>query len=212
MVVIVSCDCFNKEKLAQFSACSRTQNATVNMDPYIPDEKLSDQADTSHTHIENDSLAEFDGNEVVTWSTRQIIAVISLSILWVGELSILTLFDLQLCSCFSQGSQVPLYFTGGVLSYMAADLGGEALTSSSWIPVCNTLSVAVVAPFSGHLTDLFGRRNITLIGSILIMVGLVLVATAHSFAQAIAGMSLAGAGAGIGELTALGGYGYKSSF
>lgn len=103
------------------------------------------------------------------------------------------------------GSQVPLYFTGGVLSYMAADLGGEALTSSSWIPVCNTLAVASIAPFSGHLADIFGRRNITLIGSLLIMVGLVLTATAHSFAQAIAGMSLAGAGAGIGELTALGG-------
>jgi MFS family permease len=88
---------------------------------------------------------------------------------------------------------------------MAADLGGEALTSSTWIPVCNTLAVASVAPFSGHLTDIFGRRNITLIGSFLIMVGLVVTATAHSFAQAIAGMSLAGAGAGIGELTALGG-------
>jgi MFS family permease len=88
---------------------------------------------------------------------------------------------------------------------MAADLGGDALTSPSWIPVCNTLAVASVAPFSGHLTDIFGRRNITLIGSLLIMVGLVVTATAHSFAQAIAGMSLAGAGAGIGELTALGG-------
>lgn len=102
-----------------------------------------------------------------------------------------------------------MYFTGAILSYMAADIGGEALTSSTWIPVCNTLAVASVAPFSGHLTDLFGRRNITLTGSILIMVGLVLVATAHSFAQAVAGMSLAGAGAGIGELTALGGYDHQ---
>lgn len=104
------------------------------------------------------------------------------------------------------GSQVPLYFTGGMLSYMAADLGGVALTSSSWIPVCNTLAVASVAPFSGYLTDIFGRRNITLIGSILIMVGIVVVGTAHHFGQAVAGMSIAGAGAGIGELTALGGY------
>ncbi|KAH9209511.1 fungal trichothecene efflux pump [Leptodontidium sp. 2 PMI_412] len=103
------------------------------------------------------------------------------------------------------GSQVPLYFTGGMLSYMAADLGGVALTSSSWIPVCNTLAVASVAPFSGYLTDIFGRRNITLIGSILIMVGIVVVGTAHHFGQAVAGMSIAGAGAGIGELTALGG-------
>lgn len=93
-----------------------------------------------------------------------------------------------------------------MLSYMAADLGGAALTSPSWIPVCNTLAVASVAPFSGYLTDIFGRRNITLIGSLLIMVGLVVVATAHHFGQAVAGMSIAGAGAGIGELTALGGH------
>lgn len=99
-----------------------------------------------------------------------------------------------------------------MLSYMAADLGGEALTSSTWIPVCNTLATAAIAPFSGHLTDLFGRRNITLIGSLLIMVGLAVVATAHSFAQAVGGMSLAGAGAGIGELTALGGYGPQPVF
>lgn len=99
-----------------------------------------------------------------------------------------------------------------MLSYMAADLGGEALTSSTWIPVCNTLAVAAVAPFSGHFTDIFGRRNITLIGSLLIMIGLVVVATANSFAQAVAGMSLAGAGAGIGELTALGGYGRQLVF
>jgi MFS family permease len=89
---------------------------------------------------------------------------------------------------------------------MAADLGGDAITQSSWLPVCNTLAVASVAPFSGYLTDIFGRRNITLGGSIFIMVGLVLVGTAHHFAQAIAGLTLAGAGAGVNELTALAGY------
>ncbi|KAG4441501.1 hypothetical protein IFR05_003028 [Cadophora sp. M221] len=146
------------------------------------DEKEFNQNDPSKAHIESYSQDEHHAS----WSTRQIIATVSLSILWVG-------------------SQVPLYFTGGMLSYMAADLGGVALTSSSWIPVCNTLAVASVAPFSGYLTDIFGRRNITLIGSVLIMVGIVVVGTAHHFGQAVAGMSIAGAGAGIGELTALGG-------
>lgn len=89
---------------------------------------------------------------------------------------------------------------------MSKDLGGKAITSSTWIPVCNTLAVASVAPFSGYMTDIFGRRNITLIGSVLIMAGIAIVGSAHSFGQAVAGMSIAGAGAGIGELTALGGY------
>ncbi|KAK0111563.1 hypothetical protein ONS95_001914 [Cadophora gregata] len=146
------------------------------------DEKEFKENDPSNAHIESQNQSD-NGAQ---WSVRQIIATVSLSILWVG-------------------SQVPLYFTGGMLSYMAADLGGLALTSSAWIPVCNTLAVASVAPFSGYLTDIFGRRNITLIGSLLIMVGIVIVGTAHSFGQAIVGMSIAGAGAGIGELTALGG-------
>jgi MFS family permease len=171
------------------------------MDSSIGDEKNSGQNDTTHPHLE--SYPEIGKAGPFRWSTRQIIAGVSLSILWVGEFIPFPYCEFLLTT--SSGSQVPLYFTGGILSYMAADLGGEALTSSSWIPVCNTLAVAAVAPFSGHLTDIFGRRNITLIGSLLIMVGLVLAATAHSFAQAIAGMSLAGAGAGIGELTALGG-------
>jgi hypothetical protein len=37
-------------------------------------------------------------------------------------------------------------------------------------------------------------------------VGCVVVGTAHSFGPAVAGMAIAGAGAGIGELTGLAGY------
>lgn len=99
---------------------------------------------------------------------------------------------------------MPLYFVGGMLSYMVTDIGGSG--GAVWLPVSNTLVLAAVSPFAGYLEDLFGRRLITLIGSILIMVGIVLVGTAHGFTQAIVGMSLAGGGAAIGELTALAGY------
>lgn len=85
---------------------------------------------------------------------------------------------------------------------MAADLGGVA---SVWLPVSNTLAVAAVAPFSGYLQDLVGRRNITLIGSVAIMLGCIIAGTAHTFGQGVTGLALAGAGAGIGELTALSG-------
>lgn len=111
----------------------------------------------------------------------------------------------QPCLIVSLGSQLPLYFTGGMLSYMVADLGTKAQQSSSWIPVCNTLTVAAVAPFSGYLADIFGQRNIVLAGSLFIMTGLIIVATSHGFGQAVAGMAISGAGAGIGELTALAG-------
>lgn len=55
------------------------------------------------------------------------------------------------------------------------------------------------------MQDLFGRRYITLGGGVMILVGCGLLASAHSFGQAIVGMCFAGAGAAIGELTALAG-------
>lgn len=101
------------------------------------------------------------------------------------------------------GSQVPLYFVGGALGYMAKDMGGAG--TISWLPVSNTLAIAAVAPFCGYLQDIFGRRNITLAGCLMILVGIVVIATGHSFAAGVAGMSVAGAGAAICELTALAG-------
>jgi len=96
-----------------------------------------------------------------------------------------------------------LYFVGGCLSYIAADL--NMATNSSWLPVSNTLAITAVAPFVGYLQDLLGRREITLVGSVIIMVGLVLIGTAQNAGQAITGMALSGSGAGICELTALAG-------
>lgn len=75
----------------------------------------------------------------------------------------------------------------------------------SWLPVCNTLAIAAICPFVGYISDLFGRRNITIAGCFSIIVGIILVATAHSFAPAVVGMTLAGVGAGICELTAIAG-------
>ena len=73
------------------------------------------------------------------------------------------------------------------------------------MPISYSLVLAAVAPFCGYLQDLFGRRIITLIGGVVLCVGIIVVATAHSVGQAIAGMSIAGGGAAIGELTALAG-------
>lgn len=52
---------------------------------------------------------------------------------------------------------------------------------------------------------MFGKRYIALFGSVLICVGIVLVGVAKSFGVGVTGMALAGAGAGIGELTGLAG-------
>lgn len=102
-----------------------------------------------------------------------------------------------------KGSQLPLFFVGGTLSFIAADVGGSAV--ETWMPISYSLVLAAIAPFCGYLQDLLGRRYITLVGGVVLCVGIVVVATAHSVAVAITGMSVAGGGAAIGELTALAG-------
>lgn len=103
----------------------------------------------------------------------------------------------------SPGSQIILYFVGGSLSFITLDL--KAPDTAVWLPVANTLAIAAIAPYTGYLQDLFGKRYIALGGALLICVGIVLVGTAHGFGQGVAGMAMAGAGAGVGELTGLAG-------
>ena len=98
---------------------------------------------------------------------------------------------------------MPLFFIGGSLKFIAADVGGNVTVA--WLPISYSLALAAVAPFCGHFQDLFGRRNITLAGGVALVIGIIIVATAHSMGQAIGGMTIAGTGAAIGELTALAG-------
>ncbi|EXJ71987.1 uncharacterized protein A1O5_04490 [Cladophialophora psammophila CBS 110553] len=125
-----------------------------------------------------------DSDGHVNWSKRQILATLSLSGLYVG-------------------SQLPLLLGAGSLPFIIKDIGGS--TVDSWFPVAYSLTLASVSPFSGYLQDVFGRRNISLVGGCTLCVGIIVVATSHTMAQAIVGMALSGLGAAIGELTALAG-------
>jgi MFS family permease len=98
-----------------------------------------------------------------------------------------------------KGSQILLYFVGGSLTFIVKDLGTSVGTG--WLPTANTLAIAAVAPFVGYMQDLSGKRYIALFGAMLLCLGCVVLGTAHHFGQAVAGMAIAGAGAGIGELT-----------
>ena len=55
------------------------------------------------------------------------------------------------------------------------------------------------------MQDLLGRRYVTLLGGASLNLGIIVLATAHSFGAALVGMAFSGAGAAIGELTALAG-------
>ncbi|KAI9727696.1 MAG: hypothetical protein M1828_005924 [Chrysothrix sp. TS-e1954] len=99
------------------------------------------------------------------------------------------------------GSQIPLYLFGGIIPYIELDIGGA--DRYVWIALGNLIPLAVVTPFVGALSDLFGRKNIAMFSALVGIVGCVVCSTAHSMNTFVAGQTLIGVGAGIGELTAL---------
>lgn len=72
----------------------------------------------------------------------------------------------------------------------------------SWFGVSINLGYAAAAPSAGYLQDMFGRRNLLILGSIVNILGNIIIATAHSFAQTIFGCTFWGMGSAIVELTA----------
>lgn len=109
---------------------------------------------------------------------------------------------------------VPVYFITATLgtspctslvnlAYIEADLGeGKSL---AWLGMANTLSTAATAPFAGSISDLLGRRYVSLLGSALIILGVVVIGTANRTAIAIGGMAIVGIGAGLAEVIAAAG-------
>ncbi|KAK6369656.1 hypothetical protein LTS17_009562 [Exophiala oligosperma] len=147
------------------------------------------KAQSSHIEIEakagsqnNNDNAECDSR--VEWTTHQILATICLSFLYCG-------------------SQLPLYFVSASLSWIVEQVGDKDI--ESWLPQSYALAFASLAPFSGYLQDVFGRRYISLTGGVVLCVGLILIGTTRTMAQGIVGCTVSGVGAAIGELTALAG-------
>ena len=168
---------------------SSTEKQVQHQHQHLSDEDLSmkhhELKGDAEDHIGNDRAFKGDNSDgKVNWTLRTALAALTLGMLYTG-------------------SQIVLYMIGGSLSYVEASLnaGGRG----GWLPVANTLAITAVAPFTGYLQDLVGRRQITLVGSVTICVGIALVASAKVFGQAVVGMAFAGAGAGICELTALAG-------
>ena len=100
-------------------------------------------------------------------------------------------------------SQIPVYLFGGVVPEIYGDIGG--VDRWIWMIVGNLIALAAVAPFTGAISDLIGRRYVAIVGSILIIVGMCVSSPAKNMNNMIAGMTIAGAGAGINELTAIAG-------
>lgn len=98
-------------------------------------------------------------------------------------------------------SQIPVYLFGGIPPIIYGDIGGS--DRWVWFVLANLLGLAGICPFVGAISDLIGRRYIAMVGASFIVLGMIVSSTAHSMNIFIAGMALAGVGAGINELTAL---------
>lgn len=189
------------------SNLEKTYSQTAATETHVENHAAGKIQDDGDLHMNNDLAYKGDDSDgKVDWTLRSKFAAASLCGLYVGKS---TADDVVLPGRASNtnaltGSQIMLYFVGGSLGYISAELG--IATRSSWLPVANTLAITAVAPFVGYLQDLLGRRNITLFGSVIIIVGIALVGSAHNFGQAVSGMAISGSGAGICELTALAGY------
>ncbi|KAF2789097.1 MFS general substrate transporter [Melanomma pulvis-pyrius CBS 109.77] len=134
-----------------------------------------------HGHYEkNGETGEHEHDAPMT--TKRILALVAMAFLWTG-------------------SQIPVYLFGGVPPYIYRDIGGA--DRWIWFVLANLLALAAVCPFVGSLSDLIGRRYVAITGACFIILGMIICSTAQTMNIMICGMTFAGIGAGINELTAL---------
>src|SRR5271170_1261564 len=74
-----------------------------------------------------------------------------------------------------------------------------------WLGTASSLAAAAIAPIVGSMSDLLGRRYFGICGSLLIMIGMIIVGVARSIELAIAGMAIAGLGSGIAQVIGVAG-------
>jgi MFS family permease len=94
------------------------------------------------------------------------------------------LFMTLLCMSFLWiGSQIPLYMFGSVLPLIYQDIGG--VDRYTWFVIGYLIPNAALCPFVGALSDLFGRRNVAIVGQVTLIVGPIITATADTMNIAI---------------------------
>jgi hypothetical protein len=81
------------------------------------------------------------------------------------------------------GSQIPLYLFGSVLPLIYQDVGG--VDRYTWFVIGYLIPNAALCPFVGALSDLFGRRNVAIVGQVCLIVGPIITATANTMNIAI---------------------------
>jgi Na+/melibiose symporter-like transporter len=156
-------------------------SATVPNGEHVSDDEKAQREHDEHSKAEKGLDAAEEPGDQVPWTFKRIIAIAALCIVYIG-------------------SQILLYFVSAGLTYISLDLNTQF---GNWMLTANTLAVAAICPFVGYLTDLIGRRWVCVFGTLCLIVGSIVMGTAHSLGAAIAAQAVGGIGAGICELTAI---------
>lgn len=160
----------------------RPPATTSNGEDASDDEKAMKEHDV-YSKAEKALDVTEEAHEQVTWTFKRIIAIAALCVVYVG-------------------SQILLYFVSAALTYIELTLNTSI---GNWMLTANTLAVAAIRPFVGYLTDLLGRRWMCVFGTLCLILGSIVMATAKSLGAAVAAQAVGGIGAGICELTAIAG-------
>ncbi|KAL9112590.1 MAG: hypothetical protein Q9227_003161 [Pyrenula ochraceoflavens] len=101
---------------------------------------------------------------------------------------------------FTVAEVIPLFMIT-IFTVIAIDLG--SVDRAIWLLVSQIIPVAGISPFVGTITDLLGRKGITLLGLLLTIGSMVILGTAPNLTNAIVAQVIGGIAIGIQLLTAV---------
>ncbi|KAK9379740.1 trichothecene efflux pump [Kockiozyma suomiensis] len=126
-----------------------------------------------------EAAAEDEPEEPFRLSMQHILAIMSFQFGYMSDVFILTM-------------------ASSILLQINEDIGPS--TDYTWMANAQTLSAAVLSPFVGRLSDIFGRRNFLLLGNVLSVIGCLISATTHRVDVVIGGAAFIGAGSSMHQL------------
>jgi len=92
-------------------------------------------------------------------SMKRILSLVAMAFLWTG-------------------SQIPVYLLGGIPPYIYRDIGG--VDRWVWFVLAYLLALAAICPFVGSLSDILGRRWVSIAGSVLLVIAMIISGTAKT--------------------------------
>lgn len=82
------------------------------------------------------------------------------------------------------GSQIPLFLFGSVLPDIYGEIGGAG-GRWLWLVIGYLIPNSALCPFVGAMSDLFGRKWVAAVGQVALIIGPIVVSTAHHINIAI---------------------------